>query len=90
MKKQAGYIPGVRTGLSTVDYFNSFLNYIIFIGAIGLCIVAVIPIFFNGYFGANVSFGGTSIIIVVGVILETIKQIQSQLLVQNYSGFLSE
>ena len=56
----------------------------------GQIIVAVIPFFFNGVFGANVSFGGTSIIIVVGVILETIKQIQSQLLVQNYSGFLSE
>ena len=90
MKKQGGYIPGVRPGKATVDYLNSILTYIIFIGAIGLCIVAVIPIFFNGFFGANVSFGGTSIIIVVGVILETIKQIQSQLLVQNYSGFLSE
>ena len=90
MKKQGGYIPGIRPGKATVDYLNSILTYIIFIGAVGLCIVAVIPIFFNGYFGANVSFGGTSIIIVVGVILETIKQIQSQLLVQNYSGFLSE
>ena len=66
------------------------LKYIIFIGAAGLTIVAVVPFFFNGVFGASVSFGGTSIIIVVGVILETIKQIQSQLLVQNYSGFLSE
>ncbi len=47
------------------------LNYIIFIGAVGLIIVAVIPFFFNGVFGANVSFGGTSIIIVVGVVLET-------------------
>ena len=90
MKKQGGYIPGIRPGKATVDYLNSILTYIIFIGAVGLCIVAVIPMFFNGYFGANVSFGGTSIIIVVGVILETIKQIQSQLLVQNYSGFLSE
>ena len=49
------------------------LNYIIFIGAAGLTIVAVIPFFFNGVFGANVSFGGTSIIIIVGVILETLK-----------------
>ena len=58
MKKQGGYIPGVRPGKATVDYLNSILTYIIFIGAIGLCIVAVIPIFFNGFFGANVSFGG--------------------------------
>ena len=90
MKKQGGFIPGIRPGKPTVDYLNKILKYIIFIGAEGLTIVAVVPFFFNGVFGASVSFGGTSIIIVVGVILETIKQIQSQLLVQNYSGFLSE
>ena len=90
MKKQGGFIPGIRPGKPTVDYLNKILKYIIFIGAAGLKIVAVVPFFFNGVFGASVSFGGTSIIIVVGVILETIKQIQSQLLVQNYSGFLSE
>ena len=90
MKKQGGFIPGIRPGKPTVDYLNKILKYIIFIGAAGLTIVAVVPFFFNGVFGASVSFGGTSIIIVVGVILETIKQIQSQLLVQNYSGFLSD
>ena len=90
MKKQGGFIPGIRPGKPTVDYLNKILKYIIFIGAAGLTIVAVVPFFFNGVFGASVSFGGTSIIIVVGVILETIKQTQSQLLVQNYSGFLSE
>ena len=90
MKKQGGFIPGIRPGKPTVDYLNKILKYIIFIGAAGLTIVAVVPFFFNGVFGASVSFGGTSIIIVVGVILETIKQIQSQLLGQNYSGFLSE
>ena len=90
MKKQGGFIPGIRPGKPTVDYLNKILKYIIFIGAAGLTIVAVVPFFFNGVFGASVSFGGTSIIIVVGVILETIKQIKSQLLVQNYSGFLSE
>ena len=90
MKKQGGYIPGVRPGKATVDYLNSILTYIIFIGAIGLCIVAVIPIFFNGFFGANVSFGGTSIIIIAGVVLETMKQIESQTLVRPYTGFLTE
>ena len=87
MKKQGGYIPGVRPGKATVDYLNSILTYIIFIGAVGLCIVAVIPIFFNGYFGANVSFGGTSIIIIAGVVLETMKQIESQTLERHYTGF---
>ena len=90
MKKQGGFIPGIRPGKPTVDYLNSILNYIIFIGAIGLCIIAVIPIFFNGYFGANVSFGGTSLIIIAGVVLETIKQIESQMLVRHYTGFLSD
>ena len=90
MKKQGGYIPGVRPGKATVDYLNSILTYIIFIGAIGLCIVAVIPIFFNGFFGANVSFGGTSIIIIAGVVLKTMKQIESQTLVRQYTGFLTE
>ena len=90
IKKQGGYIPGVRPGKATVDYLNSILTYIIFIGAVGLCIVAVIPIFFNGYFGANVSFGGTSIIIIAGVVLETMKQIESQTLVRQYTGFLTE
>lgn len=90
MKKQGGFIPGIRPGKPTVDYLTKMLNYIIFIGAAGLTIVAVIPFFFNGVFGANVSFGGTSIIIIVGVILETIKQVESMMLVRNYKGFLDD
>ncbi|MEE1032895.1 MAG: preprotein translocase subunit SecY [Ruminococcus sp.] len=90
MKKQGGFIPGIRPGKPTVDYLTNVLNYIIFIGAAGLTIVAVIPFFFNGIFGANVSFGGTSIIIVVGVILETLKQIESMMVVRNYKGFLND
>ena len=89
IKKQGGFIPGIRPGKPTSDYLTKILNYIIFIGAVGLVIVAVIPFFFNGVFGANVSFGGTSIIIIVGVILETVKQMESQLLVRNYKGFLN-
>ena len=89
IKKQGGFIPGIRPGKLTSDYLTKILNYIIFIGAVGLVIVAVIPFFFNGVFGADVSFGGTSIIIIVGVILETVKQVESQLLVRNYKGFLN-
>ncbi|MBR2258424.1 MAG: preprotein translocase subunit SecY [Blautia sp.] len=88
IKKQGGSIPGIRPGKPTSEYLERILNYIVFIGAIGLIIVCVIPIFFNGVFNANVSFGGTSLIIVVGVILETVKQIESQMLVRNYKGFL--
>lgn len=90
MKKQGGFIPGIRPGKPTTDYLNKILNYIIFIGAIGLLIVCTIPIVANGVFGAYVSFGGTSIIIIVGVVLETLKQIESQMLVRNYRGFLSD
>jgi preprotein translocase subunit SecY len=90
MKKQGGFIPGIRPGKPTTDYLNKVLGYIICLGAVGLIIVVLIPIFFNGWFGAQVSFGGTSIIIIVGVILETLKQIESQMLVRNYRGFLSE
>ena len=90
MKKQGGFIPGIRPGKPTVDYLTQILNYIIFIGAVGLTIVAVIPFVFNGLFGASVSFGGTSIIIIVGVLLETVKQIESMMVVRYYKGFLSE
>ena len=90
MKKQGGFIPGIRPGKPTSDYLNRVLNAIIFIGAIGLVIVAVVPFFFNGVFKASVSFGGTSLIIIVSVVLETIKQIESQMLVRNYKGFLND
>ena len=90
MKKQGGFIPGIRPGKPTVDYLQNVLNYIIFIGAVGLTIIAVIPFFFNGMFGADVSFGGTSIIIVVSVVLETMAQMESMMLVRNYRGFLND
>ncbi len=90
MKKQGGFIPGIRPGKPTSEYLTKILNYIIFIGACGLTIVAIVPFFFNGVFHASVSFGGTSLIIIVSVVLETIKQIESQMLVRNYKGFLND
>ena len=90
MKKQGGFIPGIRPGKPTAEYLSKLLNYIIFIGVIGLIIIAVLPFFFNGVFKASVSFGGTSLIIIVSVILETIKQVESQMLVRNYKGFLND
>ena len=90
MKKSGGFIPGTRPGKPTQDYLNKVLNYIVFIGAVGLIIVALIPIVFNGVFSASVTFGGTSLIIIVSVILETMKQVESLMLVRNYKGFLND
>ena len=90
MKRQGGFIPGIRPGKPTSDYLTKILNYIVFIGAVGLTIVCVVPYFFNGIFNASVSFGGTSLIIIVSVVLETIKQIESQMMVRNYKGFLND
>lgn len=90
MKKQGGFIPGIRPGKPTTEYLTKVLNNIIFIGAVGLTIVCLIPVIVSGVFNANFSFGGTSVIIIVGVIIETIKQIESQLLVRHYKGFLND
>ena len=90
LKKRGGFIPGIRPGKPTSDYLNRILNYIIFIGAIGLTIVGILPFIFRGVFNASVSFGGTSLIIVVSVVLETIKQIESMMMVRNYKGFLND
>ena len=90
LKKQGGFIPGMRPGKPTSDYLEKVLHYIIFIGAVGLVIIAIIPFFFNGVFHASVSFGGTSIIIIVSVILEAVKQTESMMVVRNYKGFLND
>lgn len=90
MKKQGGFIPGIRPGKPTSEYLTKILNSIIFIGAVGLTIICIIPFFFKGVFNVSVSFAGTSLIIVVSVVVETIKQIESQMLVRNYKGFLND
>ena len=90
LKKQGGFIPGIRPGKPTSDYLKKVLNYIIFIGAVGLTIIGILPYVFNGLFKASISFGGTSLIIIVSVVLETMKQIESMMLVRNYKGFLND
>lgn len=90
MKKQGGFIPGIRPGKPTSDYLTKILNYIIFIGAFGLTVIGILPFIFQGIFNAKISFGGTSLIIIVSVILETMKQVESQMLVRNYKGFLND
>ena len=90
MKKQGGFIPGIRPGKPTAEYLQGILNYIIFIGATGLIIVCVLPILVAGIGKADISFGGTSLIIIVGVILETMKNIESKMVVRSYKGFLTD
>ena len=91
MKKSGGFIPGIRPGKPTSEYLDKILNYIVFIGAVGLIIVSVIPITISGVFTVSrLSFMGTSLIIIVSVILETIKAIESQMIVRNYKGFLND
>lgn len=90
MKKQGGFVTGIRPGKPTSDYLTRILNYIVFIGAIGLLIVCTIPIVVSGVFNvSHMSFMGTSLIIIVGVVLETLKQIESQMVQRRYKGFLN-
>lgn len=90
MKKQGGFIPGIRPGKPTSDYLQKILHYIIFIGAVGLTLICLVPIVFSGFMNmSSLSFTGTSMIIVVSVILETMKAIESQMMVRNYKGFLN-
>ncbi len=90
LKKNGGFVPGIRPGKPTFEYLQKVLNKIIMIGAVALAIVSLIPIILVGVTNANVSFAATSIIIVVGVILETMQQIESQMLIRHYKGFLNE
>lgn len=88
MKKNGGFIPGIRPGRPTSDYINRVMSRVIVIGAVFLGAIAVLPIFLNYGLDVNVYFGGTGLLIVVSVALETVKQIESQMLMRHYKGFL--
>lgn len=90
LKKQGAYIPGIRPGENTQTYLTSVLYRLTFVGAIFLSVIAVMPIVFINFMNlpASVQIGGTSIIIVVGVALETMKQLESQLVKRHYKGFM--
>lgn len=88
MKRNGGFIPGLRPGKPTSDFITTVLSRITLIGAVFLGIIAVMPIFMSRGFDMNIAFGGTSLLIVVGVALETVKQIESQMLMRHYKGFL--
>ena len=89
MKKQGGFIPGFRPGKPTVEFIKRVLNKITLFGAIYLAIVAICPLLAGKIIGSDsVAIGGTSVIIVVGVALETVKALESQMLMRQYKGFL--
>lgn len=90
LKKQGAYIPGIRPGKNTQDYLTSVLYRLTFVGAIFLAVVSIMPILFINFAGlpASAQIGGTSLLIVVGVALETMKQLEAQLVKRHYKGFM--
>jgi preprotein translocase subunit SecY len=88
MKKNGGFVPGIRPGKPTAEYLMRTLNRITFAGAIFLAMIAVLPNFLTAMAGTSFRFGGTSLLIAVGVSIETMKQIESQMIMRHYQGFL--
>ncbi len=88
MKANGGFIPGIRPGKATVEYLNRVMTRITFVGAIFLAAVAILPTLVSELGGLNFHFGGTSLLIAVGVALDTMKQLEQQMVMRNYSGFL--
>jgi len=88
LHKNNGAIPGIRPGKNTIAYLSKIINRITLIGALFLSVIAVLPIVISSFTHINISFGGTSVLILVGVALETVSQIESQMLMRHYKGFL--
>ena len=88
MKQNGGFIPGIRPGRSTIEYLTRVMSRISFVGAIFLAVVATLPTIVGQLTGMNIHFGGTSLLIAVGVAIDTMKQLENQMVMRNYSGFL--
>jgi len=88
IKKYGGFIPGLRPGRPTADYLARITSRLTTVGACSLAFIAVFPILLERLTGMNIIFGGTGLIIVVGVTLETFKQIESHMLMRSYRGFM--
>ncbi len=88
LKKYGGFIPGVRPGRPTAEFLDRILARLTFPGALYLAAVAALPTILINQTSANFYFGGTSILIVIGVALDTMKQLEAQLMMRNYEGFL--
>lgn len=89
MKKSGGFVPGIRPGKPTSDYIQNIVDRISLIGAITYAVIAMVPIVLQWLTGINMGFGGTTLLIVSGVALELIKQLETQLLMRHYKGFLN-
>ena len=89
LKKNGGFIPGIRAGKNTSDYISKVLKYITAVGAIFLALVAVLPVLLQGFIPVSISFGGTSVLIVVSVSLEVLKNLETQMVSRHYTGFLN-
>ena len=87
IKKNGGFIPGIRAGKPTTEYLSSVISKITFFGGFYLAIIAILPMMLR-FTNLNITFGGTAVLIVVGVALETIQQLESQLVMRHYKGFL--
>jgi preprotein translocase subunit SecY len=88
MKANGGFIPGIRPGRSTVEYLNKVMTRITFVGALFLAMVATMPTLIQEFTALKIGFGGTSLLIAVGVALDTMKQLETQMVMRNYQGFL--
>ncbi|HYF84670.1 MAG TPA: preprotein translocase subunit SecY [Clostridia bacterium] len=88
IKKYGGFIPGIRPGKPTSDFITKSLNRITLVGAFFLAFIAIVPIFLMNFTGIKVYFGSTSLLIVVGVAMDFVKQIEAQMVMRNYQGFL--
>lgn len=90
LRKFGGYVPGIRPGKHTSEFFNTIITRLTFSGAIYLSLVCILPTILISTFKVNMQFGGTTLLILVGVALDTMSQIQAFLLSQNYEGFLKD
>ena len=90
MKANGGFIPGIRPGKATEDYLQKVMSRITIVGAIFLAVIATLPTIISVLVPAlqGIHFGGTSLLIAVGVALDTVRQLENQMLMRNYQGFL--
>ena len=88
MRSNGGFVPGIRPGRPTIEYLNNVMMRVTFVGAIFLAVIASMPYLIQQFTELNIRFGGTALLIVVGVALDTMKQIENQMVMRNYRGFL--
>ena len=88
LRKNNGAIPGIRPGKPTSDFITKVISKITLVGALMLAAIAILPILITAVTGMNVALGGTSVIIIVGVALDTVRSLESQMMMRHYKGFL--